>query len=63
MSDATKILSEREIADRVDRMLLHLDRLLEAKEMDHETYDHAVRDIALWEESAMLAARAAAVQP
>jgi hypothetical protein len=31
--------------------------------MDQETYDHAVRDIALWEESAMLAARAAGVQP
>jgi hypothetical protein len=44
-------------------MLLHLDRLLNAKEMDQETYDHAVRDIALWEESAMLAARAAGVQP
>jgi len=57
MSDATKILSEREIADRVDRMLLHLDRLLEAKEMDQETYDHAVRDLAVWEESAVLAAR------
>jgi hypothetical protein len=59
MNDATKILSEREIADRVDRMLLHLDRLLEAKEMDQETYDHTVRDIALWEESSMLAARRA----
>jgi hypothetical protein len=58
--DATKILSEREIMERVDRMLLHLDRLLNAKEMDQETYDDAVRDIALWEESAMLAVH---VQP
>jgi hypothetical protein len=55
MNDVTtKILSEREIMERVDRMLLHLDHLLETKEMDPETYDHAVRDIALWEESAML---------
>jgi hypothetical protein len=54
-----KILSEREILDRVDRMLLHLDRLLIAKEMDQETYDHAVYDIALWEESAVMAARRA----
>jgi hypothetical protein len=58
MSDAmNKILSEREIMERVDRMLLHLDHLLETKEMDPETYDHAVRDIAVWEESAMLAAQ------
>jgi hypothetical protein len=58
MSDATNtILSEREIADRVDRVLMHLDRLLIAKEMDQQTYDHAVSDIALWEESAMLAAQ------
>lgn len=57
-----KILSESEIVDRVDRMLLHLDRLLEAKEMDRETYDDAVRDVASWEESAMLAARMARVQ-
>jgi hypothetical protein len=64
MSDMTnKILSEREIMDRVDRMLLHLDRLLIAKEMDKETYDDAVRNLALWEESAMLAARMAGVQP
>lgn len=52
-----KILSEREIADRVDRMLVHLERLLEANEMDQETYDHAVRDVALWEESAVFAVR------
>jgi hypothetical protein len=45
--------------DRVDRMLLHLDHLLNAGEMDRETYDHAVRDVALWEESAVLAARVA----
>lgn len=57
--DADKILSEREIMDRVDRMLLHLDHLLNAGEMDRETYDHAVRDVALWEESAVLAARVA----
>jgi hypothetical protein len=64
MSDVTnKILSEREILDRVDRMLTHLDRLLVAKEMDQETYDDAVYDIALWEESAMIAARIAGVQP
>jgi hypothetical protein len=56
MNDA-KILSEREIADRVDRMLTHLERLLEAGEMDEQTYDDAVHDIALWEESAMIAAR------
>jgi hypothetical protein len=62
MNDA-KILSEREIMERVDRMLLHLDRLLVAKEMDQETYDDAVRDLASWEESAMLAARMAGVQP
>jgi hypothetical protein len=43
--------------DRVDRMLLHLDRLFNASEMDKETYDHAVRDLAVWEESAMLALR------
>lgn len=63
MNVTNKILSEREIADRVDRMLLHLDRLLEAGEMDEQTYDHAVYDIALWEESAVLAARMAGVQP
>lgn len=61
--DATKILSEREIMQRVDRMLLHLDRLLNAKEMDQESYDDAVRHLALWEESAMLAARVARVEP
>lgn len=63
MNVTNKILSEREIMERVDRMLTHLDHLLEAREMDQETYDHAVRDIALWEESAMLAARMAGVQP
>lgn len=52
-----KILSEREIADRVERMLVHLDHLLEVHEMDQESYDDAVRDIAVWEESAMLAVR------
>jgi hypothetical protein len=56
-NDANKILSERVIADRVERMLTHLDRLLEANEMDQETYDDAVRDVAAWEESAVLAAR------
>jgi hypothetical protein len=37
----------------VDRMLNHLDRLLDAGEMDTETYDDAVCGIARWEERAM----------
>lgn len=53
MPDMTKNISETEIHDRVDRMLTHLDRLLDAVEMDHETYVDAVRFIALWEERAM----------
>ena len=55
--EAKRIPSEREILDRVERMLQHLDRLLAAKEMDHETYRDAVLNIALWEESAMQALR------
>lgn len=53
MADMTGNMTETEIHDRVDRMLTHLDRLLDAVEMDHETYVDAVRFIALWEERAI----------
>jgi hypothetical protein len=57
MIEASKV-SETQINDRVDRMLNHLDRLLDAGEMDTETYNDAVRGIALWEERAMLETKA-----
>lgn len=49
--DAT---SEREILDRVDQTLRHLDRLLDARLMDQGTYNHAAIAIAVWEERARL---------
>jgi hypothetical protein len=41
----------------VDQTLRDLDRLLDARLMDQETYNHAVLAIAVWEERAMLAAK------
>jgi hypothetical protein len=50
-------MSEREIHQRVDRMILHLDRLLLNRDMSEEDYDAALRELSEWEETAMLKAR------
>jgi hypothetical protein len=47
----------RDIHERVDRMILHLDRLLLNRDMSKEDYDAALLDLAEWEEAAVLKLR------
>src|SRR5580765_381702 len=49
--------TEREIQQRVDRMISHLDRLLANRDMSEEDYHKAMADLSLWEEEAMARAR------
>jgi hypothetical protein len=48
-------MTEREIHQRVDRMLLHLDRLLLNRDMSEDDYHAAVLDLSRWEEETMQA--------
>jgi NAD-dependent DNA ligase len=47
-------MTEREIRQRVDRMTCHLDRLLLNRDISDDDYDAAIRDLAEWEEAAMM---------
>jgi hypothetical protein len=49
--------SEREIEQRVDRMINHLDRLLANRDMSEEDYHKALRELCEWEEEALSRAR------
>jgi hypothetical protein len=53
-TDERPPMTEREILQRVDRMILHLDRLLANRDMSQDDYDAALRDLSEWEETAML---------
>jgi hypothetical protein len=47
-------MTEREIQQRVDRMMAHLDRLLANRDMSEDDYHAAICDLSKWEEAAML---------
>jgi hypothetical protein len=50
-------MTEREIEVQVERMLTHLNRLLLNGDMSAEDNHAALRDLAEWEEAAMLKAK------
>jgi hypothetical protein len=56
VSITDKPMTEREIQQRVDRMIAHLDRLLANLDMSQADYDGALLELAQWEETAMLKA-------